>query len=82
MNGTAKYGIDTALPGMLYATVRACPVFGGKLVSVDSSAIQGRAGVHKVVSLPNAVGVIADSYWRALQAVRALQPVWDDGGES
>ncbi len=80
VNGSAKYGIDTALPGMLYATISACPVFGGKLVSVDTSPATSRPGIHKVVQLPDAVAVIADSYWRALQALRALQPVWDSAG--
>jgi len=79
-NGTAKFGIDTVLPDMLYATVTACPVFGGKLVSVDTAAAAKMPGVHSVVRLDDAVAVIADGYWRALQAVRALQPVWDFGG--
>ena len=77
VNGTATYGIDTALPGMLYATVAACPVFGGRLVSVESTAVESRPGIRRIVRLPGAVAVVADSYWRALQALRALQPVWD-----
>ncbi len=82
VDGSAKYGIDTVLPGMLYATVAACPVFGGKLVSVDTTEIASRPGIHRVVQLPNAVAVIANGYWRALQAVRALQPVWDNSGHA
>jgi isoquinoline 1-oxidoreductase beta subunit len=80
VNGTARYGIDTTLPGMLYATVTACPVFGGKLVSVDTTEVAARPGIHHVVKLENALAVVADGYWRALQAVRALQPVWDNSG--
>ena len=71
-----------ALPDMLYATVAACPVFGGKLVSVDTTAAAKMPGVHSVVKLDDAVAVIADGYWRALQAVRALQPVWDFAGHA
>jgi isoquinoline 1-oxidoreductase beta subunit len=80
VNGTAHYGIDTVVPGMLYATVTACPVPGGKLVSVETASVAARPGIHQIVKLENAVAVVADGYWRALQAVRALQPVWDSAG--
>jgi isoquinoline 1-oxidoreductase beta subunit len=80
VNGSLKYGIDTILPGMLTATITACPVFGGMLVSLDITPATTRAGVRRVVQLPNAVAVVADTYWRALQALRALQPVWNTGG--
>jgi len=81
VDGSAKFGIDTILPGMLYATVRACPVHGGTLVSVDDAPARAMPGVHAVVKLDDAVAVIADGYWRALQAVRALNPVFDDRGK-
>ncbi len=87
LDGSAKYGIDTRLPGMVYAAVMSCPVFGGRLVSVDETAIAGRRGVLRVVKLnsgmrgDDAVAVVADSYWRAEKALRALKPVWD-GGEA
>jgi len=80
VDGSAKSGIDTILPGMLYATVRASPVHGGTLVSVDEAPARAMPGVHDVVRLDDAVAVIADGYWRALQAVRALHPVFDDKG--
>ena len=78
-NGTAKYGIDTREAGQLYASIQSCPVFGGKLVSVDDSAIAGRRGIVKVVKLDDAVAVVADNYWRANQALKALKIVWDGG---
>jgi isoquinoline 1-oxidoreductase beta subunit len=79
-NGGAKYGIDTVLPGMLYATVSACPVFGGTLVSVETTGVATRPGIKHIVTMPGAIAVVADGYWRALQALRALQPVWNDAG--
>jgi len=79
INGSAQYGIDTRLPGMVYAAIAACPVPTGTLKSVDESPIQGARGIIKVVKLPNAVAVVADSYWRAKQALAKLQPEWETG---
>jgi isoquinoline 1-oxidoreductase subunit beta len=79
VNGSAKFGIDTQIPGMVYAAINACPVFGGKLKSVDESQIKGRRGVLQVVKLDNAVAVVADRYWRAMEALALLKPEWDVG---
>ncbi len=79
VNGTAIFGIDVRVPGMLYAAIQACPVPGGKLRAVDKAPALGARGVVKVVPLPNAVAVIADRYWRAKQALAKLQPEWDVG---
>jgi isoquinoline 1-oxidoreductase beta subunit len=73
-NGTATYGIDVTLPDMLYATIAAAPVFGAQLESVDVAAAEAMPGVKRVVRLHNAVAVVADSYWRALKALRTLRP--------
>jgi len=72
VDGTARYGIDAELPGMLYAAVRTSPVFGNKLLSVNADAALQRRGVVKVIELDNAVAVVADNYWRAKQALAAL----------
>jgi isoquinoline 1-oxidoreductase beta subunit len=80
VNGSARYGIDTIVPDMLYAAIRISPAFGGKLVSVDDSAVTQRRGVKKVVHLDDAVVVVADRFWRARDAVAALQPVFDPAG--
>jgi isoquinoline 1-oxidoreductase beta subunit len=80
VHGKPVYGIDVRLPGMVYATVANCPVFGGKLKSYDESKIKGMKGVHQVVPLDNAVAVVGDSYWQAKQALDALPVTWDDGG--
>ena len=81
-NGTARFGIDTREPGQLYASIMSCPVFGGKLVSVDDSAIKGRRGIVKVVKLDDAVAVVADNYWRANEALKALKITWDGGSNA
>ena len=77
--GQAKYGIDVREDGQLYASIMSCPVFGGKLVSVDDSAVQGARGISQVVKLDDAVAVVADNYWRANEALKKLKPVWDGG---
>ncbi|MGA8612189.1 MAG: molybdopterin cofactor-binding domain-containing protein [Xanthobacteraceae bacterium] len=80
IDGSAKFGIDAQLPGMVFAAINACPVAGGKLKSVDESALSGAPGVLQVVRLDNAVAVVAaGSYWRAKQALARLQPEWDVG---
>src|SRR6516164_10203841 len=80
IDGSAKFGIDAQVPGMVFAAINACPVPGGKLKSVDESALAGAPGVLKVVRLDNAVAVVATgSYWRAKQALARLQPEWEVG---
>ena len=81
VNGSATYGVDVTLPQMLYATIAASPVFGAKLLSVDSAPAEALPGVKKVVKLDNAVAVVADGYWRALKGVRALAPQFEDTGK-
>lgn len=78
-DGSAKFGIDTREKGQLYASIMSCPVFGGKLVSVDDSAVKSRRGIKQVVKLDDAVAVVADNYWRANEALKLLKPVWDGG---
>jgi isoquinoline 1-oxidoreductase beta subunit len=79
INGAAKFAIDTQIPGMVYAAIAACPVFGGKLKSVDDAPVKGRRGVQQVVKLDNAVAVIADRFWRAKEALALLKPEWETG---
>ena len=78
-DGSAKYGIDVREPGQLFAAIWSSPVPGGKLVSVDDSAVAGMRGIKQVVKLDDAVAVVADNYWRANQALKALKPNWDGG---
>jgi isoquinoline 1-oxidoreductase beta subunit len=80
LDGSKVYGIDVKLPGMLCAAIKDCPVFGGKVKSIDEAKIAGRPGVRKVVKVKNtAVAVVADTWWRAKSALDALPIVWDEG---
>src|SRR5271169_5586114 len=78
--GKTVFGIDTRQPNMLYAAISACPVFGGKLQSVDEAHVTDMPGVKKVVKVgDNAVAVVADSWWRAKKALESLPITWDNG---
>jgi isoquinoline 1-oxidoreductase beta subunit len=86
VDGSAQFGMDIKLPGMLYAAVAMCPVFGGKLQSFDAAGITSMPGVTGVVQIaanqagtPASVAVIARSWWQAKQAVSKLAVVWDGG---
>ena len=80
VDGSANFGIDTVLPGMKFATIKAAPVFGGRVLSVDESSIQDMPGIRKVVDLGDAVAVIADGYWQAKKALDKLAIEFSDGG--
>ncbi len=77
--GSAVFGVDVRLPGMLVAAVRASPVFGSALVSVDEAPARAFPGVHAVVRLPDAVAVVAENSWQADEALEALEPVFAPG---
>ena len=79
VNGAAQFGIDVRLPGMQVATLAACPVFGGKLGSVDDAKARAVPGVRQVVRLDDAVAVVADHMWAAKQGLAALAIRWDEG---
>lgn len=80
VNGTKVYGIDLQLPGMLCAAVKACPVFGGKLLSYDEAKVKNLRGVKGVVKVDDStVAVVADTWWRAKSALEVLPIVWDEG---
>ena len=79
VNGKAVYGIDAMLPDMKFATLRECPVFGGKVAKVDDSAAKKIPGVQKVVVLDDLVAVIGDNTWAAKKGVDALHIEWDEG---
>ncbi|MFN0163828.1 MAG: molybdopterin cofactor-binding domain-containing protein [Burkholderiales bacterium] len=80
VNGSRVYGTDLTLPGMLNAAIKACPVFGGKLVSFDESKVRGMPGVKYVLKVgDNSVVVVADTWWRAKKALDALPINWDLG---
>ena len=78
--GRQIYGMDLKLPGMLNAAVKASPVFGGKIKSIDDVAVLKRPGVVKVLRVgDDTVVVVADTWWRAKTALDALKIEWDEG---
>jgi isoquinoline 1-oxidoreductase beta subunit len=80
ITGQPIYGIDVRLPDMLYAAIRQCPVFRGSLQSLDETKLAGMKGVRSVVRLPDAVAVVAESWWQAQRALEALPVTWNSGG--
>ena len=78
-NGTAEFGIDVKLPGMVYASLEQSPVIGGTVKSFDASRAKAMPGVIDVVQIPDGVAVVANSYWRAKTARETLNVVWDEG---
>src|SRR5882724_8221712 len=80
LTGKMVYGIDVRLPNMLTATVKACPVIGGKLKSFEAARVEKMRGLKKVVAIDgNAVVVVADTYWNAKSALDKLPVEWDVG---
>lgn len=77
--GGQIFAADVRLPGMLHASIVQCPVFGGKLRSVGTDAAMAMRGVRRVVKADDWVAVVADNWWRANQAVKALTVEWDVG---
>ncbi len=79
VDGSAQFGMDVRLPGMVYAVVARCPVFGGKVKSFDAAKAKAVAGVKLVVPVSNGVAVGADNTWSAMQGRRVLDGQWDEG---
>jgi isoquinoline 1-oxidoreductase subunit beta len=77
VNGTAQFGLDVRLPGMLYAVVARPPVFGGNATSVDSAAALAVPGVRYVEKIPSGVVVVADRFWAAKLGRDKLKVSWD-----
>src|SRR5712691_9251907 len=87
-SGSAGFGIDARVPGMLYAVVARSPVFGGKLASFDATKAKAMPGVRDVISfetsgrgasITGGVAVLADNSWAAIQGRKALEVKWDEG---
>ncbi|HJT87235.1 MAG TPA: molybdopterin cofactor-binding domain-containing protein, partial [Bryobacteraceae bacterium] len=88
VDGSARFGIDVRLPGMLYAVVARCSTFGGKPASFDAAAAKAVPGVRQVIEIEpvgrvantaGGVAVIADNTWAAIQGRNALKITWDRG---
>jgi isoquinoline 1-oxidoreductase subunit beta len=80
VNGSQVYAIDVKLPGMIYAAVKACPVYGGKVKSYDEAKVSNMPGFSGVIQVDDStVAVVANTWWRAKKALDALPIVWDEG---
>jgi isoquinoline 1-oxidoreductase beta subunit len=79
VNGKVIYGIDAMVPGMRFATLAACPVFGGKVGHVDEAAAKALPGVQQVIVLDDMVAVVGDHMWAAKKGLEALNVSWVDG---
>ena len=77
--GTAGFGLDVELPGMLVASLAQCPVIGGRVVSVDDAKAKAMPGVRSIVTIDDGVAVVADTFWQAKLARDALVINWDEG---
>lgn len=81
-SGKARFGIDFQLDGMVYATIIHCPVFGGKVKSIDDSEALKISGVMKVIILSTGVAVIANNTWTAMKAAKVVRIQWADSAFS
>jgi isoquinoline 1-oxidoreductase beta subunit len=79
VSGRTTFGIDVKIPGMLYATLLRCPVFGGKVQSFDATKAKAVPGVKQVVQISNGVAVLAENTWAAMEGRKALVVQWDEG---
>jgi len=79
VDGSARFGIDARAPGMLFAVVARCPVFGGKLAHFDATRAKTVKGVRAVTPITSGVAVVADSTWAAMEGRKALDVTWNEG---
>ncbi len=82
VNGSAQFGIDVSVPGMLTAVVARAPVFGGKVVSFKAEAARAVPGVKDVIGIPSGVAVVANGFWPAKQGRDRLEVNWDHGANA
>ena len=79
VNGKVIYGIDAMIPGMKFATLAQCPVFGGKVANIEDHAATKIPGVRQIVALDDLVAVVGDHMWAAKRGLEALNITWDEG---
>ena len=82
VNGQVVYSIDVMPPGVKFATIAACPVFGGKVGHIDDSKAKTLPGVRQVVQLDDFVAVVGDHMWAAKQGLAALDITWKEGSNA
>ncbi|MEO7983970.1 MAG: xanthine dehydrogenase family protein molybdopterin-binding subunit, partial [Bacteroidota bacterium] len=79
INGTAIFGMDVKLPGMLTAVIKRPPVFGGKVKSFNADKAKAIPGVKEVIEIPRGIAVVATGFWAAKLGRDALDVIWDEG---
>lgn len=79
VDGSAVFGFDVRVPGMRFACVRRCPVFGGRLRGFDDTEALKVRGVERVVEISSGVAVVADATWAAMKGMEALEIDWEKG---
>jgi len=79
INGTAQFGLDVYLPGMLTVLIARSPVFGGKVKRFDATDARKVAGVQGVYQVPTGIAVAASGFWPAKTARDLLEIDWDEG---
>jgi len=82
VDGSAQFGIDVRVPGMLTAVMARCPVFGGKVARFDATRAKAVRGVKDVVQATGGIAVVAETYWPALKGTKALDITWDEGPDA
>ncbi|MDP9013113.1 MAG: xanthine dehydrogenase family protein molybdopterin-binding subunit [Pseudomonadota bacterium] len=82
VDGSAEFGIDVQLPGMLYGVLAQSPVLGGKVSALDSAAAERMPGVRKVLVTEGGVVVVAEHFWQAMTARKALNITWNPGANA
>ena len=79
VDGSARFGIDVRLEGMLYGAPVMSPAFGGEVRGADRAAALAKPGVRAVVDIPGGLVVVADRYWKARSALAVLKPIFEKG---
>ena len=82
VDGSARFGIDVTVPGMLVAALRRAPRFGAHLASYEATVLQSKPGVVRVVPLPDGIVVVARTYWQARRALDSADLTWSGEGSA
>ena len=82
VTGNAIFGLDVRLPGMLFAAIARCPVFGGRYAGFDDADAKAVIGVKQIIPLDDRIAVVAENSWAAIRGRNALQVTWDEGSLS
>jgi isoquinoline 1-oxidoreductase beta subunit len=82
VDGSARFGIDVTVPGMLVAAIRRAPRFGARLTQHDGAVLQSKPGVVQVVPLPDGIVVVARTYWQARRALDSTDLTWSAQGST